>query len=291
MSYKLDRALKAISELDQAERATLDEKLISMIGDDAIAKRREYGFELASDYIDEARELVHNWGKMQGMSSGYRLIDRLMKGIVPGELIVIGGPTSNGKTTLAVNVGARVVASGVPVLFVTLEMTKAKLTSRMMVAEPRFEDNAALLAYQKADEFSWQSVDGLVENSVKNLGVRLVIIDHLHYFTRELHNVAEDLGRITKEFKKNAIRHSVPIMLISHTRKGDGASIDDLRGSSYIAQDADIVLMVARDKVDSSLMSVAIHKNRDRGFDYQKNEIFLTFDKMRLSEPTPSLWH
>ena len=66
----------------------------------------------------------------------------------------------------------------------------------------KYAEYASYVFWQKNDELNWKSVDGLIRKAVQEAKVSLVIIDHLHYFTRELDNVAEDLGRITKEFKK-----------------------------------------------------------------------------------------
>jgi replicative DNA helicase len=124
-------------------------------------------------------------------------------------------------------------------------------------------------AFQHKDELNWQDIDGLIGKAVKDFGVELVVIDHLHYFTRELERIAEDLGRITKQFKQNAKAYDLPIMLISHVRKtenGKKATIDDLRSSSYIAQDADIVLMVEQGDPEN-LTQITMEKNRNRGVD------------------------
>lgn len=282
---RLDYLAEQISRLGAEERAKLDSHLLGLIGQDAEMARTQYELSLASNYMDAARKLRSLWGKMQGISSGYVSIDELTKGFVPGEVTVLGGATSNGKTALAVNICARVVKKNIPVLFVTLEMTHEQLVSRLIYAQPDFEDNAALVALQKADEMNWQSIDGLISTAVKEMRVGLVIIDHLHYFTRELNNVSEDLGRITKEFKKNAIRHNVPIILISHTRKGAGNSLDDLRGSSYIAQDADVVLMVTRDSMLPNSIAVSCEKNRNRGYDFNNNTVALDFNNTRITEP------
>lgn len=274
-----------IDELNPQERAEIDEYLVQKVAVDIESNREQYELVLADDFLEEARKLKDNWGKMQGLSTGYKLVDDLTLGLVGGEVIVIAGATSMGKTAMAVNITARNVAMGNTVLFVTLEMTKAQLTSRMLFVSDSFEDNASLLVYQKCDEFNWQSVDGLIQNAVKEMGVKLVVIDHLHYFTRELDNVSEDLGRITKEFKKNAIRHDVPIILLSHTRKGSGKTIDDLRGSSFIAQDADIVLMVYREEEWPDKIAVCIVKNRNRGYDYKNDKVALDFDRTKITEP------
>lgn len=284
MSKNLDWIKKVISELTPEDRLKVDEYLVSGLAKDADESKKQYEIVLASDYVEDAKELVKNWGKMQGISSGYPSIDKLTKGFVPGELIIIGGATSNGKTTLAVNMATKILAKGKSVLFVTLEMTRAQLTSRMMYVSDEFLDNTALMTYQKTDELNWKSIDGLIGRAVEEMGVDIVFIDHLHHFTRELNNVAEDLGRITKEFQKNAHARNIPIVVISHTRKGAGDSIDDLRGSSYIAQDADIVLMVSRDEDSPDLIGVSIQKNRNRGYDVKNNEALLNFDKTKITE-------
>ena len=281
----IELAKRLVAELTPEQRANLDQHLLGMIADDAESKRSRYEIELASSYMDEAKKLRDNWGKMQGLSTGYNRIDRLMLGLVGGEVSVIAGATSQGKTALAVNITARVVAQGIPVLFVTLEMTKAQLTSRLLYADPNFEDNASLVVYQKHNELDWQSIHGLIYNAAKQMDVKLVVIDHLHYFTRELEKLSEDLGRITKEFKRNAVDYDLPVLLISHIRKlqkGSKASIDDLRGSSYIAQDADVVLMV--EQVDTGQLVVTCEKNRNRGVDFKNNIEFLEFDRTRISE-------
>lgn len=245
---------------------------------------QKYGLEIASDYLEAAQELRDNWGKMQGLSSGYPSLDYLTKGFVNGELIIIGGATSNGKTSLAVNIAAKVLSQGHSVLFVTMEMTKAQLTSRMMFVNDGFANDSALLAYQKNEHLNWKDVSGLITKAKKELGIELVIVDHLHHFTRELNNVAEDLGRITKEFQATAHELEIPIIVISHTRKGAGDNIEDLRGSSYIAQDADIVLMVRRNEKNPAFIDVLLVKNRNRGIDFQRNQVAFNFDATKITE-------
>ncbi len=278
----IDYLKEKLDKLNPKERQELDDYLLNGISKDADNAKKNYGLITSEQYLEKAQELKDNWGKMQGLSSGYPSIDKLTKGFVAGELIIIGGATSNGKTSLAVNMAQKMLASGQRVLFVTMEMTRTQLTSRMMFIDDNFSDHAALLAFQRSDEFNWESVDGLIANAVQELDINLVIVDHLHHFTRELNNVSEDLGRITKEFQKNAHRHNIPIMVISHTRKGEGTSIDDLRGSSYIAQDSDIVLMVSRKEEHPDLIGISIQKNRNRGYDLGNNEITLGFHKTKI---------
>lgn len=267
-------------------------------------KENKYQVVSMLDYIEDAVERFRLWGQLQGLSTGFPSIDELTLGLMPGELIIIAGQTSRGKTLLSMNISNRIAKMDKKILFITLEMTHAELTSRYMFINgghntPDFTMVAANTIFQKNDELNWKDIDGLIENAVKELGVSLVVIDHLHYFTRETTNVAEELGRVTKEFKKNAIRHSLPIILISHVRKmgkDEQLSGESLRGSSLIAQDADIVLLVDRDP-ETNAMGVMIDKNRNRGKlsdrtrdwngmdEREVNTIFLEFNNTKLRDP------
>jgi replicative DNA helicase len=284
---KLDYLKRQLADLSVEQRQDVDDFMLNLMADDAETKAKRYELELATDFLDQARDLRSKWGKMQGLSTGYQSLDRQMLGIVRGEVIVVAGATSKGKTALAVNITGKVVQAGVPVLFVTLEMTKPQLASRLMYCVDNFDEYAGLVAFQKSNDLDWRSVDGLILNAVKEMRVGLVVIDHLHYFSRELERLSEDLGRITKEFKRAAATYDVPIMLISHVRKtdkGKKASMDDLRGSSYIAQDADVVLMVDRDNEYPNQIIVTCEKNRNRGADLAKNVVILDFNKTKITE-------
>lgn len=270
--------VKAAADITKAgEEGSLDEALAKVKEEVDKVNKLNAGnnkFRLSSmaDHIETAKERYENWGKMFGLSTGFPSIDTLTLGLPGGELIIVAGETSRGKTLLSMNIANFVALNGGRVLFVTLEMTHAELTSRYMFLNGGFDTDAfmtvaANTVFQHNDELDWKDIDGLISNAKEQLDVDLVVIDHLHYFTRELEKASEDLGRITKEFKKNAIRHNIPIILISHVRKlKDGEDLNEnaLRGSSLIGQDSDIVMFVNRD-AETNEMGVLITKNRNRG--------------------------
>lgn len=287
--YKMKVALEKIKDLSIEQREDLTNALVKKMLGAKADKLKKYEFESLAEYTEDAKILMQQWGKMQGVSSGFENIDKLTKGFVGGEVTIIAGKTSYGKTMASINIANQVALAGKPVLFVTMEMTKREVASRFMKindSQPGdYQSVAQLVTMQREDELTWRDVDGLVGNFVKQFDRGLVVIDHLHYFTRQLENTAEDLGRITKEIKKNAIRHDVPVILVSHVRKvgnDQSATMEDLRGSSYIAQDADIVLMVGRDTEDKTIMSLKIEKNRNRGFDYDRSEAYFKLDTIKM---------
>ena len=210
-----------IETLKPADQVKLYEYVLGASVEAAKSAAKELEFNMMIDYHDEIEFRMKNWGKIMGLHTGNWVLDRMTMGLAPGELTVIGGATSNGKTALSMNIAANVAKQGKSVLFVTLEMThgEAGVRFRKILGEEQYLNTATNIFFQKNDELSWKSIDGLVRKAKEEAECELVVIDHLHYFTREVQNVADELGNITKELKKNAIRHQLPIILISHTRK------------------------------------------------------------------------
>lgn len=293
-SKKINYIKDLIKDLPRAEKDQLMLDFDAYIT--ALLERETTKIELMSiaEIADEIEEHHKTYGLMQGLSSGWGSLDGLTKGFVGGEMTVIGGQTSHGKTTTATNIAYNVFKNGHNVLFVTMEMTHKELGSRFRHMHGGSVVDLPGILFQRNDELNWKDIDKLIGEAVKN-NVELVVIDHLHYFTRELENVAEDIGRITKEMKKNAIRHNIPILLISHVRKKQygqkKVGTDDLRGSSYIGQDADVVLMVHRVEDDSATLGkldqimIEITKNRNRGFNPNKASAVFEFDGTTMKEP------
>lgn len=305
---KINAAAQAIAATSTSN-STLDETLsqvkqqiakVNSIG----GKQNKYQVSSMLDYIEASKERFQNWGKMQGLFTGFPSLDKLTLGFNEGELIIVAGPTSKGKTLLSMNISNNVAKMGGRVLFVTLEMTKEELTSRYMFVNDGWETEdfsvvASNTIFQENDELSWDDIDGLIQNAKEELDVDLVVIDHLHYFSRDLKNASEELGKITMTFKKNAIRHKIPIILISHIRKlgkDEDLDLNSLRGSSLIAQDSDIVLLVNRDP-ETNQMGILIDKNRNRGklsdrttdwagrSQRELDTIYLDFNKTKLKDP------
>ena len=284
---RLDRLKEQVLELSPSDRILFDDWNIDRQLDEKEQTERETEIVSAFDFVAEAEERTSNWNKMVGLSTGYWTIDNMTMGLAPGELTIVAGQTSHGKTLLAVNIGARLLIAGKKIMFVTLEMTHVEITSRfwkiieMLNGDPDVLENLML---QKNEKLSWKSIPKLVKKAVEN-GAELVVIDHLHYFTREMENTAEGLGMVTQEFKRASIKYQVPIILISHTRKvekGKQADISDLRGSSFIAQDADIVLMVSQHPDLLGRIRVELEKNRNRirysvgtSLDYEKEGLLI----------------
>lgn len=238
------------------------------------------------DYIPEALDIRKMAGKVQGLSTGFKGLDDMTLGMTPGELIIISGPTSAGKTQLTTSVAYNSAKLGHKVLFVTMEMTKPQMTDRFMVAAGTdlAELPYAMIEYQKEHDLASTDIEWLVKDAVEG-GTELVVIDHLHYFSGEDdNNQAQVIGRIAKDFKLAAVAYNVPVILICHIRKLERENKkptgNDLRDSSLIGQHSDQIIMVWRDntpgakgydamvdgkKVNVTEVEVTNWKNRLRG--------------------------
>jgi len=127
---------------------------------------------------------------------------------------------------------------------------------------------------QRAPAVSYQDIDVLMQKA-KDFGACLVVIDHLHFFSRSADNEARELSRITKHFKECAVEHELPVILLSHVtptrimapdgqvKKEYKPGLHNLKGSSSIEQDSDMVGFVYR-KQGESRMEFYLRKQRSR---------------------------
>lgn len=275
----VQRMLDSINDMKPSDREEIAEALLDAQIDEIPLKEIEgEPISLAEEW-EEIEKHDKEFGKLVGLSTGYVVLDDMTMGLAPGELTIVAAPTSVGKTLLCLNIAANLAMKGHAVGFITLEMTRPEIGSRLMRIMGEQKGEISNIIVNKSDRMSWRSVETFLKKAIEYGDIEVLFIDHLHYFARSMDNQAEELGLITQEFKHLAIKYNIPIVLISHTRKTDNmgkeraATMNDLRGSSFIAQDADIVLMLNRvwqndddsgTIVDPTGVRVSLEKNRNR---------------------------
>lgn len=230
------------------------------------------------EYVPRALKRLSNPELYDGVPTGYLDLDRIIGGLADEELIVIGGATGSGKTQFAQCIMVNQVLQNRPILFFTLEMSQIETTIRFMRIVKKFNTDTELLKelpifYYAGDIVNLKVLEEAIKQG-KEQGIKLVAIDHLHFFSTISENQAQEIGHITREIKLMARRYKIPIILVSHIRKLHTATsmpdLDDLKDSSAIAQDADIVLMVRRDinsndPLEQKTLRLRIAKNRRTG--------------------------
>lgn len=204
-------------------------------------------------------------------------IDRIIRGIKPGHMIVVAGRPSMGKTSLAMDITRNLAVKGKRSLVFSLEMPKGELMQRAacsiaevntalwpIKADPPIEDARKLIKAATELEpypitiydtvFGIQKIRSLIDIQKRTAGVDLVVIDYLQLMTSHppLPKEYERISLISGMIKRTAVEVDVPIMLLSQLsrevekRSNKRPMLSDLRGSGNIEQDADMVLFLYR---------------------------------------------
>ena len=219
-----------------------------------------------------------------GQPTGIPELDARWNGLQGGDLIVIAGRPSMGKTTLAMQIASDLADRlprpvGPAVLVFSLEMSVAKLIERDLSRRSRIN----LTAFKRGnlDDHEWPRLTNAM-SAAKDVnlqiddaapltaldicararrlhateGVRLVVVDYLQLLTGgQGDNETQRLGDATRTLKQLARELGIPVILLSQLnrdlekRTNRRPVMADLRGSGSIEQDADVVTFVYRDEV------------------------------------------
>lgn len=228
---------------------------------------------LTLEDVAQAKEDAQNFGKPVGILSGYWEIDDMTAGFAPGELTVIGGGTSQGKSLLSANIFVQQAIMGHRATYVTLETVVRQFNERLLQIMGEEQFNWCVLnknlMVQKEPRIDWQTIPFLVEHAVKENGAEIVYIDHLHYFAQGKDDDVSTIGAITQSCCSVAKQFNVPIVLMSQLNRaaprGERPRMKDLKGASAIEQNADVVLGVWQVKdIQEEHIFVGLEKNRNR---------------------------
>lgn len=163
-----------------------------------------------------------------------------------GEVIVVSGPTKHGKTTLCRTLTRNLFSDGVAALWFSYEMAYLEFLETFTYLPDFYLPNEL-----RSRALKWIE-KRILEGKLK-YNVRAVFIDHLHFLfdMARVKNVSLEIGALVRSIKTIAVRHNVVIFLISHltkTKLDEEPNENDLRDSSFIAQETDSLLIVWRKK-------------------------------------------
>ena len=205
-------------------------------------------------------------------------------------MIIVSGPTGMGKTTFCQSLTYQFAEQGISPLWFSFEVVADDLIERFGINLPSF----VLPREIKAGTLNW--IEEKIWEGLAKYSSKVVFIDHLHYLLDmgELAktNTSLAIGALMRQIKLLALRTNTTIFLISHlkkTRSDVEPEIGDLRDSSFVGQESDMVIVVWRakkidPKTDRMVYGDAflkIEKNRRRG---ELKTIPLVFERNRLFE-------
>jgi replicative DNA helicase len=228
--------------------------------------------------LDSLERLHGQENALTGMATDYSDLDRLTGGFRDGELIVLGGRPSCGKTTLALNIALRAALKGLPVGVFSLEMTHEQLVRNMLSMQSRvsfhkedglyLQDEEWARVMEEAGELAKSPVfvddsDHLPVQVLRARArrlkhtekIRLVIVDYLQLVRgpAKAENRQQEIAEISRSLKGLAKELSCPVLALSQLSRdvektGRRPSMADLRESGAIEQDADVILLLSREE-------------------------------------------
>jgi len=231
------------------------------------------------EVISKVYELIQSRGTgITGLATGFLELDELTSGLQAGEMIVIAGRPSMGKTALGLNIAEHVGADNkLPAAIFSLEMGAQQLAERMLCGRGHIDSHALRRGFlndsdykilaDTADELSHSLIyiddsPGLTPLELRAKArrlkikhdIQLVVVDYLQLmYCPGAESRQQEVAIISRHLKALARELNVPVIVMSQLnrapegREGHRPRMSDLRESGSIEQDADVVVLMHRE--------------------------------------------
>jgi replicative DNA helicase len=260
--------------------------------------------QIIKKVVKQVDELARNPNPsdVTGVPSGFIDLDQKTAGMHPGDLIIVAGRPSMGKTSFALNIGEHVaIDQGLPIAVFSMEMGAEQLALRMLCSVGRID--AQRIRTGRLHEEDWDRMTHAVQrmNGVQvhideapglnplelrsrarrlhrqSGGLGLIIVDYIQLMsgTSTNENRTTEISEITRSLKGLAKELGCPVIALSQLNRTVEQRTDkrpvmsDLRESGAIEQDADVILFIYRDEVyrpdspDKGVAEIIIGKQRN----------------------------
>ncbi|HLX24449.1 MAG TPA: replicative DNA helicase [Usitatibacter sp.] len=297
----------AYSPQGREARQLLDEAETRILEIGEAGGRSSESFEEMSKVLAEVMsrldELHRNPATVTGKATGYTDLDEMTTGLQDGDLIIIAGRPSMGKSSLALNISEHIgLELKLPVLFFSMEMGSAQLALRLLGSVGKVD--AQKLRTGRLDPGDWDRLGTALgklneapilidETPALNPlelrsrarrkwreygGLGLIVIDYIQLMQASesgTENRATELSEISRGLKAMAKELSCPVIALSQLnrsleqRPNKRPVMSDLRESGALEQDADMIFFIYRDEVynedspDKGIAEIIIGKQRN----------------------------
>lgn len=286
---------------NQVEKA---EQRLSDISEGAAVDHSRTTKNIADATTIEMEAAFHRRGGISGISTGFSEMDKIIKGLRKGMLLILAGRPGMGKSVLASNIAeaaARNFMNGdhetsCPIGFFSLEMSGEDLIIRMAAKNSTVEldkiisgeysnDTEAINAMAAAKEIgripfyiddsaglTTQAIKSRARRWIKKYGIGLLIIDHMGRLasSNKFASETEKIGQIAQDLKNIAKQLGIPVIALCQLSRGVESredkrpTLSDLRQSGRIEEEADVVAFVYRAEYYLQ-KSMPIHGERETG--------------------------
>src|SRR3990167_6181038 len=257
---------------------------------------------LLASTTDRIDTLYHSPNALTGISTGFADFDEMTSGLQCGDMIIIAGRPSMGKTTFAMNIAEyAAMKADKPTLIFSLEMPSEQLVMRMISSLGRINQHKVRTGKLSDDDWPriTSAVSMLSESKMyiddtpalspmelrsrarrvarENEGLGLIVVDYLQLMMvpGNKENRAVEVSEISRSLKALAKELNVPLIALSQLNRSLESRTDrrpvmsDLRESGSLEQDADLVIFIYRDEVyhedtpNKGIAEIIIRKHRN----------------------------
>lgn len=228
-----------------------------------------------------------NQNDVTGIATGFTDLDRMTSGLQPGDLVIVAGRPSMGKTAFSINIAENVALdSKLPVAIFSMEMGATQLAMRMLGSVGKLNQHDLRTGRLQDDDWGHltQALGKLNDAPIhidesaaltalevrarsrrlhrQNGGLGLIVVDYIQLMSsnagKASENRATEISEISRSLKSLAKELHVPVVALSQLnrsleqRPNKRPVMSDLRESGAIEQDADLILFIYRDEVYNS---------------------------------------
>jgi replicative DNA helicase len=280
--HMMNRALAGEEEPDEI-LAGAEETLLKL-GEARMKSGLLNAGQILEDYEGGLNAFLDPSKRIKGIGTGFTKFDELTGGLHGGDLVIVAGRPSMGKTALALNIAQHVALKNKQTVAIfSLEMSKESLLTRMLCSAARVDSQKFRAGYLNQEErrklnhalqelvqaplyiddtpgahlMDMHAKLRRLESERHRLG--LVIVDYLQLMTAgaRFENRNQEVSALSRGMKMLAKELNAPVMVLSQLSRavenrqgGDHRpQLSDLRESGSIEQDADVVAFVFREEI------------------------------------------
>ena len=247
-------------------------------------------------FAEWLEQRIINRGKLSGVPTGIRMLDKILDGIQYAELTLIAARPSIGKTALGCCVTTTAISAGIPTLFVTAEMSDKMIVRRLIsnhasvsmtsLKEGVITDSehqrivtamhqisrAPLHFEEQMGGATLGKLLGSIHHHIRKNGVKLVVIDYIQKFKTDskVDKRTEELEEICDKVQYVARKTGVAILALAQIsrdsekeKKPRAPRLADLSDSKALEAHADTVILIHRERGTSGEAELIVAKQRD----------------------------
>ena len=282
-----DLDIKTLIKEIEKETASLEveeEKQSTLQRLQEIAKEYEGDDKVISSL--EIAEQIKSRPEQKKMFSGFGGLDAILDGFRHKQLIVLSAVTKHGKTSFAIDMTTRLKEYNP--LWLPFEEPAEELIVKFL---DRGEEPPLFYSPNRMTGNTLLWIEKKIIEAKAKYNSQIVFIDHLHFIIDFGDNVSQEIGKTMRSLKKLAVKWNVVIVLIAHLKKtkiDEQPNLEDLRDSSFIAQEADTVIMLWRETkkelgeiIITNNVNVSVQANRRTG---KTGNVKMVFDRGKFVE-------